>query len=30
MGKDVNWLIENIKSGGKLAEELMKKIEAEE
>jgi len=30
MGKDVNWLIENIKSGGKLAEDLMKKIEAEE
>lgn len=30
MGKDVNWLIENIKTGGKLAEELMKKIEAEE
>ena len=30
MGKDVNWLIENIKSGGKLAEELMKKIESEE
>ena len=30
MGKDVNWLVENIKSGGKLAEDLMKKIEAEE
>ena len=30
MGKDVNWLIDNIKSGGKLAEDLMKKIEAEE
>lgn len=30
MGKDVEWLIENIKSGGKLAEDLMKKIEAEE
>ena len=30
MGKDVSWLIENIKSGGKLAEDLMKKIEAEE
>ena len=30
MGKDVNWLIENIKSGGKLAEDLMKKIESEE
>lgn len=30
MGKDVTWLIDNIKSGGKLAEELMKKIEAEE
>ncbi len=30
MGKDVTWLIDNIKSGGKLAEELMKKIESEE
>lgn len=30
MLKDVNWLVENIKSGGKLAEDLMKKIEAEE
>ncbi|WP_173380187.1 peptidyl-prolyl cis-trans isomerase [Fibrobacter succinogenes] len=30
LGKDVDWLIENIKSGGKLAEDLMKKIEAEE
>lgn len=30
MGKDVNWLVDNIKSGGKLAEELMKKIESEE
>ena len=30
MGKDVSWLIDNIKSGGKLAEDLMKKIEAEE
>lgn len=30
MGKDVNWLIDNIKSGGKLAEDLMKKIESEE
>ena len=30
MNKDVNWLIENIRSGGKLAEELMKKIEAAE
>lgn len=30
MGKDVNWLVDNIKSGGKLAEDLMKKIESEE
>lgn len=30
MLKDVNWLVENIKSGGKLAEDLMKKIESEE
>ena len=30
MLKDVNWLVENIRSGGKLAEDLMKKIEAEE
>jgi len=29
MIKDVNWLVDNIKSGGKLAEDLMKKIEAE-
>lgn len=28
--ESVNWLVDNIKSGGKLAEELMKKIESEE
>ena len=28
--KDVDWLVDNIKSGGKLAEDLMKKIEAGE
>ena len=28
--ESVDWLVENIKSGGKLAEDLMKKIESEE
>lgn len=28
--ESVDWLVENIKSGGKLADDLMKKIEAEE
>ena len=28
--ESVDWLVQNIKSGGKLAEDLMKKIEAEE
>jgi hypothetical protein len=28
--ESVDWLVENIKSDGKLAEDLMKKIEAEE
>ena len=27
--ESVDWLVNNIKSGGKLAEDLMKKIEAE-
>ena len=28
--ESVDWLVENIKSNGKLAEDLMKKIESEE
>ena len=30
LNESVDWLVNNIKSGGKLADELMKKIEAEE
>ena len=30
LNESVDWLVNNIKSGGKLAEDLMKKIEAEE
>ena len=30
LNESVDWLVQNIKSNGKLADELMKKIEAEE